>query len=54
MMNFPGFDDVKMWFDFGWWDKSLVKLAVEQKKITADQYKTITSEDYSAVATPGK
>lgn len=53
-MNFPDFDTVQYWYDHGWWDKSLVKLAVDLNKITADQYKTITGEDYPSPATPGK
>ncbi|WP_416353941.1 XkdX family protein [Agrilactobacillus fermenti] len=46
MFNFPDFNTVKTWFSYGWWNKDLVKLAVIQNKINADQYKEITGEAY--------
>lgn len=37
---------IKGWYEAGWWMKKMVKNAVVKAKITADEYKTITSEDY--------
>lgn len=39
---------IKEWYEAGWWTKKMVKNAVIKKWITADEYKTITSEDYVA------
>lgn len=39
---------IKGWYKAGWWTKKMVKNAVVKAKITADEYKTITSEDYVA------
>lgn len=39
---------IKGWHEAGWWTKWMVKNAVVKEKITADEYKTITGEDYVA------
>ncbi|WDV24856.1 XkdX family protein [Pediococcus acidilactici] len=47
-MTFPNYDAIKGWFDLKLWTVTMVAKAVELKVITADQYKTITGEDYVA------
>ena len=39
---------IKDWYEAGYWTKWMVKNAVVKKKITADEYKAITDEDYVA------
>ena len=40
------YSKIKGWYESGWWTKSMVKNAVIKEKITADEYKEITGEDY--------
>lgn len=47
-MTFPTYDAIKEWFDLQLWKPEMVAKAVELKVITADQYKTITGNDYAA------
>lgn len=37
---------IKDWYDAGYWTKTMVKNAVVKEKITVDEYKDITGEDY--------
>lgn len=39
---------IKEWYEAGYWTTEMVKNAVVKAKITADEYKTITGEDYTA------
>ena len=39
-------EKIKGWYESGWWTKGMVKNAVVKEKITADEYKEITGEDY--------
>lgn len=41
-------DKITKWYNFGLWTKEMVANAVEKGKITADDYKEITGEDYIA------
>lgn len=50
-MNFPDFETIKGFYELNLWTKSMVAKAVELKHITADDYKTITGEDYVAPTT---
>ena len=38
---------IKGWYDASYWTKCMVKNAVVKEKITADEYKEITGEDYN-------
>lgn len=40
------FEEIKQYYDLGFWTKENVALAVEKGKITEEQYKVITGEDY--------
>jgi len=40
------FEKIKLYYDAGYWTKDMVKKAVVKGKITAEQYKEITGEDY--------
>ena len=40
------YEKIKGWYEAGWWTKCMVKDAVVKGKITADEYKEITGEDY--------
>ena len=40
------FYKVKDWYDSGAWSKQWVKNAVVKGKITAEEYREITGEDY--------
>ena len=42
------YEKIKGWYEAGWWTKSMVKDAVVKEKITGDEYKEITGEDYVA------
>lgn len=42
------FIKIKYWYEVGFWNISRVKNAVVKKKITEEEYKEITGEDYSA------
>lgn len=37
---------IKEWYETGRWNKVMVGNAVAKKKITAEEYKTITGEAY--------
>jgi uncharacterized XkdX family phage protein len=39
---------IQEWYEAGYWITEMVKNAVVKGKITADEYKTITGEDYVA------
>lgn len=39
---------IKEWYEAGYWTKVMVKNAVIKKRITADEYKNITDDDYVA------
>lgn len=47
-MNFPGFNEIKMWYGFGYWTEDMVKEAVVCEAITTTQFKEITGKDYVA------
>ena len=40
------YEKIKGWYEAGWWTKGMVKDAVVKEKITADEYKDLTGEDY--------
>ena len=40
------YEKIKEYYDNGFWNKEQVHKAVEKGKITAEQYKEITGEDY--------
>ena len=40
------YEKIKGWYEADWWTKCMVKDAVVKEKITADEYKKITGEDY--------
>lgn len=40
------YDKIKNYYDKGLWTKEQVKVAVEKCKITKEEYKEITGEDY--------
>lgn len=42
------FEKIKGYYDGGYWTKEQVATAVKYNKITAEQYKLITGEDYVA------
>lgn len=48
MINFPDFNSIKSWYDAQLWTKDMVSYGVVCNKITTDQYKEITGEDYTA------
>lgn len=39
---------IKGWYEAGYWTKKMVRNAVVKAKITTDEYKAITGEDYTA------
>lgn len=41
------FDDINKWYHEGYWKKKQVKNAVKKGKITEEEYKEITGEDYA-------
>ncbi len=45
-MHSKDFDKIKQWYDKGIYKKSHVRMMVEKGKITAEEYKEITGEDY--------
>ena len=47
-MKFPDFEAIKGFADSGLWSNDMVAEAVKGGNITADQYKDITGEDYTA------
>ena len=40
------YETIKKWYDSGLWSKTRVRNAVIKGKITEEQYKEITGEDY--------
>jgi uncharacterized XkdX family phage protein len=40
------YEKIKEYYDNGLWNKLMVRNAVVKGKITAEQYKSITGEDY--------
>ncbi len=42
------FTTIKGFYDKGLWSIEQVKMAVEKSKISSDEYKTITNQDYTA------
>lgn len=40
------YETIKKWYDSGLWSKTRVRNAVIKGKITQEQYKEITGEDY--------
>lgn len=42
------YEKIKSYYDKGLWSKAMVKNAVVKGKITAEEYKLITGEDYVA------
>ena len=41
------FEKIKLYYEAGLWDIERVKNAVEKGKITAEQFKEITGQDYA-------
>jgi uncharacterized XkdX family phage protein len=41
------FNKIKEYFEREFWNKEMVKNAVDKQKITETEYKEITSEDYT-------
>lgn len=41
------FEKIKGWYETGAWSKEWVKNAVVKGKITAEEYKEITGEEYA-------
>lgn len=41
------FEKIKNWYELGFWSKNTLKLAVTKNRITEDEYKEITGENYS-------
>lgn len=39
---------IKEWYEAGYWTAEMVHNAVVKNKITADEFKEITGEDYTA------
>jgi len=42
------FEKIKLYYEMGLWDINRVKDAVVKGKITAEQYKEITGEEYDS------
>ena len=42
------YEKIKSYYDKGLWSKTMVKNAAVKGKITAEEYKLITGEDYVA------
>lgn len=40
------FEKIKFYYDKGFWTKKMVGDAVKMGKVTAEEYKIITNEDY--------
>lgn len=43
-----GYDKIKDYYDRNLWTKEMVRNSVEKNKITEEQYKNITGENYIA------
>ena len=41
-------EKVKQWYSWGLWSKEMIANAVARKKLTTEDYKEITGEDYAA------
>ena len=41
------FEKIKSWYESGIWSKEWVRNAVAKGKITAEEYKEITGEEYA-------
>lgn len=46
------FEKIKKYYDAGLWTEKMVGNAVVKKKITVEQYKEITGEDYNKYFNP--
>lgn len=46
--KFPGYNNIKMFYDWGVYSKSELKDFVEMKRLTKAEYKKICNEDYVA------
>lgn len=42
----PKFEDIKGYYDSGFWNAVMVKNAVKKKRITAEEYTEITGKEY--------
>ncbi len=42
----PKFEDIKDYYDSGFWNAAMVKNAVKKKRITAEEYTEITGKEY--------
>lgn len=40
------FEDIKGYYDSGFWNAAMVKNAVKKKRITAEEYTEITGKEY--------
>ncbi|MEJ6349020.1 XkdX family protein [Holzapfeliella sp. He02] len=47
MRKFPNFKAIKGFYDRNLWTVDMVKVAVEKDYLTADEFKTITGQDYT-------
>lgn len=43
----PMFEEIQEWYNYHFWTKNMVKNAVKRGKITPEEYKEITGEDYT-------
>lgn len=53
-MHSKDFEKIKQWYEKGIYKKTHVLVMVEKGKITAEEYKEITGEDYENDSTTGK
>ena len=42
----PKFEDIKGYYDSGFWNAAMVKNAVKKKRIKAEEYTEITGKEY--------
>ena len=42
----PKFEDIKCYYDSGFWYAAMVKNAIKKKRITAEEYTEITGKEY--------
>lgn len=42
----PKFEDIKGYYDSGFWNAAMVKNAVKKKRIAAEEYTEITGKEY--------
>ena len=45
-ININWYEKIKQYYELGFWDLEMTKKAVRRKKITREQFKNITGEDY--------